>query len=111
MNYKIEQGKEIISSNSGTAIVGKYLERQRIGKYIKENMKGSLVKKTRAFDVISSWIGLLSQGRSNYEDIALFQDDPFFKDSLHLNHLYSSSRFRVYIQSSTFLKTPQSKSS
>jgi len=94
MNYKIEQGKEIISSNSGTAIVGKYLERQRVGKYIKENMKGSLVKKTRAFDVISSWIGLLSQGRSNYEDIALFQDDPFFKDSLHLNHLYSSSRFR-----------------
>lgn len=94
MDYKIEQGNEIISGNSGIGIVGKHLETQNIHKYIINNMTGSCAEKSRACNVISSWVGLLSQGRSNYEDISLFDDDPFFINSLQLSHLYSSSRFR-----------------
>ena len=59
MDYKVEQGKEIISSNIGTAIVGKYLENQNVCQYINNNMQGNSAEKTRGYNVISSWIGLL----------------------------------------------------
>ena len=94
MKFKIEQGTELINSCGGLALVGKILERLNLKKNIMSNFAVSKSEKTRAIDVISSWVGLLSQGRSNYEDISLFSDDPFFENCLNLNHLYSSSRFR-----------------
>ena len=93
MKCKIEQGNEIITSNSGSAIVGKIIENQKFHQNIVNNIEGTVLQKERGANVLSSWIGLCSQGRTNYEDITLFENDPFFQKSLGLTKLYSSSRF------------------
>ena len=94
MKYKIEQSTEIINSCGGISLVGKSLEAINFRKSINNNVSGTVLLKTRTADVMTSWIGLLCQGRTDYEDINLFKDDLLFGTSFNLNHIYSSARFR-----------------
>ncbi len=94
MKFKIEQGTELVNSVGGISLVGKLLEKIDFRKEIIENFEGTRGQKRRTADVLTSWIGLLSQGRTDYNDIELFRGDDFFSTALNVSHIYSSSRFQ-----------------
>ena len=84
MNYKIEQGSERIHSVGGLSLVGLLLEKSGLREGLESAKVGATKVLERTADVFSSVVGLLSQGRTDYEDIELFPEDELFKDALDL---------------------------
>jgi hypothetical protein len=94
MTYKIEQSSELINSCGGLAIVGKIIEKLKFQTAIKNSFNGTKSFKESVSNVLTSWIGLLAQGRSSFCEIALYKDDPFFLQVFNLKSIYSEERLR-----------------
>lgn len=94
MHFKIEQGKEKIYSVGGLSLVGGLLERSGLKRILESASTETKKVLERTANVFSSLVGLLSQGRTDYEDIELFRRDELFRDTLGLDWVYSSSSLR-----------------
>jgi len=89
LDYEINTTTERLSSTGGIAIAGKILE--------KIKFESSSIQ-TKHIDILKSMIGLYVQGRTKYEEISLFKDDKFFRDSLNLKYVPARETLRLYLE-------------
>jgi hypothetical protein len=92
--FIIEQSEqEFYTSHSGLALVGACLNRFA-------DLKGELKRAmplrhgVSHGDVVKSYLGLLSQGKSDYEAIGQVRKDDFFKESMGVKKVLSIARLR-----------------
>lgn len=94
-HFNFKDGNELLSSNSGLALTGLLLDRTNLIRRISEVLLPAYpCPKIVHGDVIKSVIGLLTLGKTHYDDIEQFREDPFFKASLNLGAVPSSSTIR-----------------
>ena len=95
MKLIIEQGSEKINSNGGLALVGAILAtlnlEDRVNTIKIDGMRNPIISNA---DVLRSYIGLLTMGRTTYEEIELYRNDRYFRDVLGINQVPSSSILR-----------------
>jgi hypothetical protein len=99
-NFRFKDGNELLSSHSGTALVGLLLPRINLAQLLSvAELPGSPNPIISHVDIVTAMIGLLTIGKCNYDDIEQFREDPFFKKSLNLDHVPSSPtiRQRLYV--------------
>lgn len=85
MQFIISTTDDVLLPQSGLALVGALLQgtklRQRIDAL---NIEGCARPEVKHGDVVAAAIGLLCLGKSDFNDIEAFRDDPFFRLSLGL---------------------------
>lgn len=93
--FKFKEGDELLSSNSGLALAGLLLDRTNLKERISNLFQTKVPNlKVPNEDVIKSMIGLLSIGKTHYDDIERFREDPFFMESLGISTVPSSATLR-----------------
>ena len=94
-NFRFKDGNELLSSHSGTALVGLLLPRINLAQRLSAvELSGSPNPIISHVDIVTAMIGLLTIGKCHYDDIEQFREDPFFKKSLNLSHVPSSPTIR-----------------
>jgi hypothetical protein len=95
MRFVIQGSNERLTTHSGLGLVGLLLEkseiRQKLNQTELEGMKNPLLPHS---DIVYSMVGLLAQGKSDFEHIEAYRDDDFFKYALDLKSVPSCSRLR-----------------
>jgi len=95
MKYLIEQSKEDLTSHSGLALVGALIAKtklnQRLNQVLFVNNPTPLITNG---DVAKSYIGLLCQGKNDFDHIEPFRKDRFFSQSLGIKTVPSSPTMR-----------------
>lgn len=96
MNIKFEQSNEYLTTHAGLTIIGALLARtqlrQRVGKTVLPEIKTK--PDITNGDVLASYIGLLCQGKSDFDQIEPFRKDDAFALSLQINDVPSSPTLR-----------------
>ncbi|MBF9018030.1 IS1380 family transposase [Oceanispirochaeta sp. M2] len=91
MDFMINTTTDKLSSTGGMALVGKILERIKFGKRVKPIGLKHL-------HVLKSIVGLYTQGRTSFEEIDLFREDSFFRDSFDLKYVPAKETVRLYLE-------------
>ena len=93
MRFYFEQSKsEIITANAGLAIVGDKLSKV---KALTQQMRQIAKRHGIAnIDLVRSYIGLLVQGKNDFEALEAYRHDEFFKRAMHIKQMPSESRLR-----------------
>jgi hypothetical protein len=95
MKFKIEQSSEKINSNAGLSLVGAILRDLRLDSRVNHiRADWERTPEISNADVISSYAGLLCLGRASYDEIELYRDDLFFRDSLGIKKVPSAAVIR-----------------
>ena len=92
--FILEQSKtEIYTSHSGLSLIGLCLNRfTSLGSTLAQSIP--LRHGISHFDIVKSFVGLLSIGKSDFDAVEAFRKDPYFKESLGIDHVASSARLR-----------------
>lgn len=93
--FIIEQSDdEFYTSHSGLALVGLCINRySEMSRLIERKMDEGRNDISHA-DILKSFLGLLSIGKSDYEAITSMRDDEYFKNSLGISQVPSAERMR-----------------
>jgi len=92
---KLEQSStETYTAQAGTLLVGRYLNKYANLEDISVDAKLEDNGVVSHADILRSYIGLLCQGKSDFEAIENKRDNEVFKLSLGINKVLSSSRLR-----------------
>lgn len=96
MKFKIEFGNERLITPTGLALAGLLLNKTRIKTRI-DTMKLKDIKKPhlKNSDILIPYIGLLCQGKSDFDNIVeMHEDKEFYTYALNVDKIPSSSRMR-----------------
>lgn len=90
-----EEGNEVLSSQGGLGIIGALVDQLPLGPrlnrtQIPENLRPDIGHR----DVAVAYIGLLAQGKSDFDHIEAYRADPFFCFSLGLDQVPSAPTLR-----------------
>ena len=86
MKFQIQQSKEKLTSHSGLAFVGGLIQKSNLKTNIDAVKFGSFYKGSYLdSDIACSMIGLLSVGKTDFDDIEFFREDQYFALSLNLS--------------------------
>lgn len=95
MKFQFVKTNEILTPISGLACVGALLSRTNLRKRLNaikiQDMQNPDIKNG---DIAAAYIGLLCQGKNDFDSIEPFREDPFFKISLGNKHIPSSPTLR-----------------
>jgi hypothetical protein len=96
MKFEVRFSKERLITPTGLAIVGMLLSKTGIKKRFNTlKLKENANPQVKNSDVALSYIGLLCQGKSDFEDIREMQEDPeFYTDALDIKRLPSPETLR-----------------
>ncbi len=91
--FLLEQSMtEIYTSHSGLALIGQFINRfTSLTKSLRKIKKRHGIPN---IELIRSYLGLLSLGKSDYAALENYRLDPFFKQALGIKQMPSSSRLR-----------------
>jgi hypothetical protein len=93
--FKFKDGNELLSSNSGLALTGLLLDRTNLANQISDvHLPAAPNPKISNEDVVQSMIGLLTLGKTHYDDIEPFRESSFFRESLGITSVPSSPTLR-----------------
>lgn len=95
MKYEIEQTDEIISNNTGLVLVNNIMESTNFKQKI--NNKNYLKVQSREItnkDIFMSYIGILAQGRTEFERADEYRNNQYFKQALDIEKSPSCSILR-----------------
>ena len=96
--YKIQLTNEIIVPYGGLAMAGLMIHKTALPLRADTlKVPASKVKISNA-DVLGAYIGLLCQGRNDFDHMDIFRDEPFFQDSLQLSTIPSSGTLRQRLE-------------
>ena len=99
MNFIIEQSDEMLTTHSGLALVGLLLKKTDINDRLNQlKIDGIISPEISNRDIVTAYIGLLCQGKSCYDHIEPFREDIFFRKSLDMKSVPSSSTLRQRLQ-------------
>ena len=100
--FTLQQTRELLTSQSGLALVGALLNhthmKQSLDRLPSPKERGFTVKNS---DIAVSIIGLLSQGKTDFEVMDRFRDDPFFPLALQLCRVPSAAALRQRLDKAT----------
>ena len=90
-----EEGNEVLSSQGGLGIIGALVDQLPLGPQlnrtqIPENLRPDIGHR----DVAVAYIGLLAQGKSDFDHIEAYRADPFFGFSLGMDQVPSAPTLR-----------------
>jgi hypothetical protein len=91
--FRFKDGDELLTSNAGLALTGLLLDKTNLKDRL-DSGDSLTSAKISDHDVIRSMIGLLSIGKTHYDDIERFREDPFFKESLGVSSVPASATLR-----------------
>lgn len=95
MKYLIEQSTEDLTSHSGLALVGALIAKtklnQRLNQVLFPDNPAPLITNG---DIAKAYIGLLCQGKNDFDHIEPFREDRFFSQSLRIKSVPSSPTLR-----------------
>lgn len=95
MRFVIEQSDETITTHSGLSLVGLLLNKTDLGNRLNHTaIKGLGNPDISNRDVAYSYLGLLCQGKSDFDHIEPFRKDPFFPAALQIDTVPSSPTLR-----------------
>ncbi len=93
--FNFKDGNELLSSNTGLALAGLLLERTKLADRVSQAQVSAAPNPTIPHgDIVKSMVGLLTVGKSNYDDIEQYREDPFFAESLGIASVPSSPTLR-----------------
>ncbi|WP_243293181.1 IS1380 family transposase [Bacillus sp. FJAT-47783] len=96
VKFILEDSDETLSTHSGLGLIGLLLSKTKLSKRF-SNLKVPNIKSFPSIstgDVMTSYIGILSQMKNDFEDIEPFRDDPFFCRALGVQSVPSSATLR-----------------
>jgi hypothetical protein len=82
-----------LTSNAGLAVVGQYIKRMGISKSVDAKFPVGIGGIANS-DIVKSYLGLLVQGKNDFDAIEAFRGDEFFKRSLTIGAVPSSPTLR-----------------
>lgn len=96
MKFILENSDETLTTHSGLGLIGLLLSKTRIKQRFNEIVlpKIKSVPDITHGDVVISYLGLLCQGKNDYDHIEPFRNDSFFRLALELKHIPSSPTLR-----------------
>lgn len=95
IRYLLEQSDETLTTHSGLALVGLLLSKTKLQKRLDRLLLPDRGEPDISnFDVASSYLGLLCQGKSDFDHIEPFRRDDFFSQSLGIETVPSSPTLR-----------------
>lgn len=93
--FVIEQSNERIITHSGLSLIGLLLSKTTLDKQLNGALcPGTLEPDITNSEVIFSYLALLCQGKTAYENIEEFRDNEFFALALNLSRIPSCSTLR-----------------
>lgn len=104
--FIIGQSKHEFTSHSGMALIGQCLRR-----YTDLKRRTDIMAPMRhgigSGDVVASYVGLLCQGKTDYEAIENFRDNRFFREALGINDVPSEGTLRQRFDDCAKLLLPE----
>ncbi|NLI94013.1 MAG: IS1380 family transposase [Peptococcaceae bacterium] len=96
MKFILENSDETLTTHSGLGLIGLLLSKTKIKQRFNEIClpKIKSVPDIKHGDVVTSYLGLLCQGKNDYDHIESFRRDPFFRMALDLKQIPSSPTLR-----------------
>lgn len=96
MKFILENSDETLSTHSGLGLIGLLLAKTDLSKRF-SNLKIPKIKSLPSIhngDVIISYLGILCQSKTEFDDIEPFRKDPFFKQALGVQNIPSTATLR-----------------
>lgn len=93
--FHLKQSRRHLTSNAGLLLVGQCAEAAQIDRL---DSRYPTAKGLRTSDIVKSYLGLLSLGKSDFEAIEAFRDEPFFKQALNVQKVPSSVWLRQRLE-------------
>ena len=105
MRFEFEQSDETLTTHSGLALIGLLLSKTNLGAALNSTtIPDNLTPEISHADVIFSYIGLLCQGKSDFDHIEPFREDPFFGTAMMLDSAVpANSTLRLRIEKGALL--------
>jgi len=95
MSFIIEESDEVLTTHSGLALVGLLLEKTRLSNRLNTiSVPGRTYTEISNRDVAYAYLGLLCQGKSDFDHIEPFRNDEFFPEALRVTDVPSSPTLR-----------------
>ena len=95
MRFIIEQSDETLTTHSGLSLVGLLLDKTNLGLRLNQTIvPGVSTPDISNRDVAYSYLGLLCQGKSDFDHIEPFREDEFFFAALQIANVPSSPTLR-----------------
>ena len=95
MKFELAQSNAILNAHSGLALTGGLLNKTNLrNQLIKLQAEGEKKFEISNTDVAFSYLGLLCQGKSDFDDIEPFREDHFFHQALNIKRVPSSPTLR-----------------
>jgi hypothetical protein len=95
MKYLLEQSNELLTTHTGLALVGVLMSKtklnQRLNQVVLPGVSAPLITNG---DIAKSYVGLLCQGKNDFDHIEQFRKDKFFGQSLMIKTVPSSPTLR-----------------
>lgn len=85
--FELKQSNRHLTSYAGLALIGQCLEAARVERL---DLKFPTPQGMKTSDLVKSYVGLLSLGKSDFEAIEAFREDRFFKQALKVGKVPSS---------------------
>ncbi len=93
--FRYEPGNDILTGQAGLGVVGQILSRLPFGKRVQTSkVPGAEHPDISHRDVVVAYLGLLAQGKNDFDHIEAFRKDRFFKTALDLEQVPSSPTLR-----------------
>lgn len=96
IKFILEDSDETLTTHSGLGLIGLLLSKTNLHKRF-STLKIPEIKSSPSIlngDVVSSYVGLLCQGKNDFDYIEPFRDDPFFYRALGVQVVPSSATLR-----------------
>lgn len=95
MKFTFEQSNEFLTTHSGLTFVGALITKTNLKERLdKSKLPGVYKPDISHSDIATTYIGLLCQGKSDYDNIEPFREDDFFAISLSIDKVPSSPTLR-----------------
>ena len=95
MKFILEQSEEHITTHSGLSLVGLLVSKTSLKERLNQTrLPGVSAPEIPHGDVAVAYLGLLCQGKSDFDSIEPFREEPFFAMALGLGRTPSSPTLR-----------------
>lgn len=96
MRFEIESSNDILTTHSGLGLVGLLYEKTDLTRKLnKASLPGlNRIPTMPNADIVRAYLGLLTQGKNDFDHIEPFRHDRFFQHALQLKQVPSAPRLR-----------------
>lgn len=95
MNFQLQQTNELLASNGGLALVGALLAKTSLTEQLNQlSTPANRGQNLKNSDIALAMLGLLVQGKCDFDDIENHRNDPFFQRALGLSRIPAAPSLR-----------------